>query len=309
MFRKAARSEACRVDKVPVLLDTDIGSNIDDALALAYLLKQPRCDLIGITTVTGEPDKRAMIADAVCRAFGRDDVPVHSGAGMPMIVPQRQPRVPQASVLSKWPHRDSFAPNTAVDFLRQTIRSRPGEITLLTVGPLTNAGLLYTLDPQIPGLLKQHVMMGGHYLNMGVGCAPIERNMMGDPHAAASVFAAAVPHMTCIGLDVTSRCRMPAPECRKRFAVGPLRIVGEIAEVWFEGRPRITFHDPLAAAVVFERSFCQYVNGRVDIELQSSPLLGYTALDSNATPAPHRVAVEVAADRFFDEYFAVVAGR
>ncbi len=58
------------MDTLPVLLDTDIGSDIDDAVALAYLLRQPRCELLGITTVSGEPDKRAMLADAVCRAGG-----------------------------------------------------------------------------------------------------------------------------------------------------------------------------------------------------------------------------------------------
>jgi len=295
------------VQRIPVLLDTDIGSDIDDAVALAYLLKQPRCDLLGITTVTGEPDKRAMLADAVCRAFGRNDIPVHSGAGRPMIVPQRQPHVPQATVLAKWPHRESFAPNAAVDFLRQTIRARPGEITLLTIGPLTNAGLLYALDPQIPTLLKQHVMMGGHYQNKGIGCTPLEWNTMCDPHASAIVFAASVPSMTCVGLDVTTRCILPAAECRKRFAAGPLRIVGEMAEVWFNVRPEITFHDPLAAAVVFEPSLCQYASGRVEIDLQSSRLLGYTAFDPGAGSAPHRIATEVSAERFFEHYFSVVA--
>jgi purine nucleosidase len=294
--------------RIPILFDTDIGSDIDDAVALAYLLKQPECDLLGITTVTGRPDARAMLADAMCRAFGRSEVPIFSGAGRPLIVPQRQPEVPQANVLPKWPHRDSFAPNTAVDFLRQTIRAHPGEITLLSVGPLTNIGLLYALDPQIPTLLKQHVMMGGHYFNRAIGYGPTEWNTSLDPHASAIVFAAAVPSVTCIGLDVTTRCELPADEFRKRFSVGPQRIVGQMAEVWFQHRPIVTFHDPLAAAVVFEPSLCKYATGRVEIELQSTRLLGYTAFDQNAKPAPHRAATEVAADRFFEHYFGIVSG-
>lgn len=60
----------------PVILDTDIGSDIDDALCLAYLLRQPRCEFVGITTVTGEAQQRAMLADAVCRAAGREDIPI-----------------------------------------------------------------------------------------------------------------------------------------------------------------------------------------------------------------------------------------
>ena len=71
---------------IPVLLDTDIGSDIDDAVALAYLLKQPRCDLLGVTTVTGEPTKRAMLADAICQAAGRTDIPIHVGTEAPLLV-------------------------------------------------------------------------------------------------------------------------------------------------------------------------------------------------------------------------------
>ncbi len=292
---------------VPILLDTDIGSDIDDAVALAYLLRQPQCELLGITTVTGEPQKRAQLADAVCRAFGRDDVPVFSGAARPMLVPPRQLTAPQASILPKWPHRDVFPPDTAVDFLRRTIRTRPGEITLLTIGALTNVALLYALDPQIPSLLKNHVMMAGHYLNRAIGYGPTEWNAAGDPHAAAAVFAAGLPDVTCIGLDVTSRCVLPADEFRRRFSAGPLRIVRDMAEIWFHQRPLVAFHDPLAAAVIFEPSLCRYATGRVEVELQSTRLAGYTLFDANASPAPHRVATEVASERFFEHYFGVVS--
>ena len=95
-------------------------------------------------------------------------------------------RFSQKTVLARWPHRESFAPNIAVDFLRQTIRSRPGEVTLLSVGALTNVALLFALDPEIPSLLKQYVMMGGVYVKR-LGRA--EWNTKGDPHATAIVFA------------------------------------------------------------------------------------------------------------------------
>jgi inosine-uridine nucleoside N-ribohydrolase len=62
-----------------ILLDTDLGGDIDDALALAYLLKQPQCELVGITTVGGESEKRAALASALCYAAGQAAVPVHVG--------------------------------------------------------------------------------------------------------------------------------------------------------------------------------------------------------------------------------------
>jgi hypothetical protein len=81
---------------VKILLDTDIGGDIDDALALAYLLKQPHCELLGITTVGGESEQRAALASAICHAAGQAEVPVHVGASAPLLVPERQPHAYQS---------------------------------------------------------------------------------------------------------------------------------------------------------------------------------------------------------------------
>ena len=292
-------------DKIPVLFDTDIGSDIDDALALSYLLKQPRCELLGVTTVTGEPIVRAQLVDAVCTAFGRKEVPVYSGAGKPLLVPQGQPQVPQATVLQRWPHRDKFGPNMAVDFLRQTIRSRPGEITLLSVGPLTNVGLLFALDPEIPTLLKRYVMMGGVFANRAVALS--EWNALVDPHATAITFAARAPGTRAVGLDVTTQCRLPAEECLRRFSKGVLKIVAEMAEVWSHGAGQVTFHDPLAAVSVFEPDICKWQAGLIEVELQCDRLRGLTYFNSQAEQKPHEVALEVKPEEFFKRYFEVVA--
>ena len=110
-------------DRLKVLLDTDIGSDIDDALALAYLLAQPRCELLGITTCTGQPEKRAEMASAICTHAGRPDVPIHAGASQALLVPMRQDQAPQAEALGPWARRSDFPPNTAIEFLRRTIRA------------------------------------------------------------------------------------------------------------------------------------------------------------------------------------------
>ena len=88
-----------------ILLDTDIGSDIDDAVCLAYLLRQPRCELIGITTVSGRPRERAALADAVCRAAGRTDIPIHAGCSEGILRGTVQPECPQASILPRFAHR------------------------------------------------------------------------------------------------------------------------------------------------------------------------------------------------------------
>jgi len=296
------------METIPVLYDTDIGSDIDDAVALAYLVNQPRCELLGVTTVTGETAKRASLVDAVCRAGGREDIPIHVGVEGPLLVKQRQPHAPHFEALTeKWPHRPFPSDNTAVNFLRDTIRARPGEITLLTTGPLTNAALLFAMDPEIPSLLKQHVLMGGEFFGRGSqGVA--EWNILCDPHAAAMVFAAPVPKVTAIGLDVTERCVLSADECRNRFrsAGGPLAPVADMAEVWFRHSPYSTFHDPIAAAIIFEPSLCEMKTGRIAVELVSPYSIGQTLLFNDAQP--HTVAKTIDPAKFFEHYFEVVGG-
>ena len=296
------------MEKLPVLLDTDIGSDIDDAVALAYLLKQPQCELLGITTVTGEAARRASLADAICRAGGREDIPIHVGVDKPLLVAQRQPQAPHFEALTdKWPHRLFPSDNTAIEFLRSTIRSRPGEITLLAIGPLTNIALLFATDPEIPAMLRRIVLMGGEYFGRGSqGVA--EWNILCDPHAAAIVFAAPVPGITAIGLDVTERCALPADECRNRFrsAGGPLAAVADMAEVWFKHSAFSTFHDPIAAAAIFEPSLCETKSGRIAVELAGLYSTGQTLLLNDAQP--HKAASAIDPAKFFEHYFGVVGG-
>jgi inosine-uridine nucleoside N-ribohydrolase len=296
--------------RVPLFLDTDIGSDIDDAVALAYLLCHPRCELLGITTVTGEPDKRASLADAICRAAGRNEVPIHVGAHLPFLGSQRQPEAPQAEALGRWPHRSFSRENTAVAFLRETIRKHPGEITLLTIGPLTNIALLFALDPEIPAMLKQLVMMGGRFFPDEQGRIGAEWNIVCDAWSAARVFTSEVPRLLAVGLDVTLRCRMPAAECKERFHAigGPLKPVADMAEVWFRHADSITFHDPLAAAVVFEPTLCRFEPADyVKVKLGNDDSFGETSIKPSGLNSPIQVAADVNPDAFFTHYFDVVA--
>ncbi len=290
---------------LPVLFDTDIGSDIDDAVALAYLLRQPACRLLGITTVTGEPDHRARLADAMCRAGGRTDIPIHAGTPLPLLLPrQQQPEAPQKVVLAQWPHRDIFPQGTAVPFLRDTIRAHPGEITLLAVGPFTNVGLLFAMDPEIPRLLRQLVVMGGVFTTRIPGAPRTEWNAKGDPHATARMYQAIPGRSLSFGLDVTLRCRLAADECRKRFRGGPLELVREMAEVWFRNNKELTFHDPLAAVALFHPDICRYQRGQVDVELASTQVAGMTHWRREEN-GPHEIAVEVDPEAFFRHYFEV----
>jgi purine nucleosidase len=286
-----------------IILDTDIGSDIDDAVALAYLLKQPRCELLGVTTVTGDVQQRAALAEIVCRAAGREDVPIHCGARDVLYHGPGQPSVPQYDAVRDRPHRLDRPEDSAVDFLRETIRRRPGEVTLVSIGPLTNVALLSAVDPQAFSMLKGVVSMVGWFFPPEP--ARREWNAFVDPIATAMMYRRCRRNHLSVGLDVTLQCTMSAEEVRRRFVAPPLNIVGEMAEVWFRGRNTIVFHDPLAAALLFRPSVCQYQAGEVIVSVhEKQEESGHTRFVP-AEDGPHRVARSVGSAGFFEEFFSV----
>jgi len=256
-------------EKIKILFDTDIGSDIDDAVALAYLLCEPRCELLGVTTVSGEADRRAEMASAVCRNAGRADVPVHVGCTEALLHDIPQKHAPQAEALRDWDRQRDFEPDTAVEFLRSM------------------------------------VLMCGRFLAAMGG----EWNAINDPHATAIVYGhgrqSRPPRHVSYGLDVTARCRLDANICRKRFTANALKPVRDFAEVWFRGRDQITFHDPLAAASIFQPDLCEYRDGTVTVSL-APPTLGWTVFSDRTDDKPHTIACDVDPERFFERYFDVV---
>ena len=262
--------------------------------------------MLGVTTVTGKPDLRAQMVSAMCRNVGRDDIPIHSGCTEAMLIEGRQKVAQQAAALGNWPRQKDFATGTAIDFLRRTIRANPGEVTLLATGPMTNIGVLIATEPEILGQIKQLVLMCGRFFDVMGG----EWNAFGDPHATAITYGNGMqtrpPRHVSYGLDVTLKCTLPADECRKRFTAKVLQPVRDFAEVWFsQSSNQITFHDPLAAACIFEPQLCQYRQGKVHISL-THPTMGWTVFDGSAVDKPHIVAYDVDAPKFFEHYFSIV---
>jgi inosine-uridine nucleoside N-ribohydrolase len=289
-----------------VLLDTDIGTDVDDAVCLAYLLCHPDCELLGITTVTGETEKRASLASVLCRAAGKD-IPIYPGADLPMQGEQRQPIAQQASALPRWPHQTEFPLNQAVDFLANTIRTFPHEVTLLSIAPLTNMGLLFSTYPDVAELLAGFVMMGGNFDEAGAEAGRVEWNVMGDPRASEITYNAPVRLHRSLGLNVTQQVMMSAADVRQKFTAPLLRPVMDMAEIWFaQFYPFITFHDPLAAATTFEPDLCSYQQGTVRVDTIETPGKTIWQPDPGRSHAPHQVAMTVDVDRYFDHFFSVV---
>lgn len=288
---------------IKVLLDTDIGSDIDDAICLAYLLAQPRCELLGITTVAGEADKRAMLASVLCKVAGKD-IPIYPGSREPMSGSQKQPYAPQAAVLSNWDHENQFPHKQATEFLRRTIYERPGEVFLLTIGPLTNIGLLFQSDPRISSMLKGIVMMCGAFFDPITKISAVEWNAVCDPLAADIVYHAGVKIHRSIGLNVTRKVIMDERQFKERFRYELHKPILDFAATWFERRKGVTFHDPLAGTTIFNENICMFQRGTVEMDLQEGKKRGRTSWDPHQF-GKHEVAVGVDTQRFFEEYFSV----
>lgn len=308
-----------------VLLDFDIGTEIDDAIALAYLLANPECELVGITTSCGESIKRAEMASVLCREAGKK-VPIHAGCERPLLIPQMETTAPQAAILPHYEHDTGFAPNTAIPFMQKVIRENPGEVTLLAVAPMTNLGLLFAMDPELPELLDGLYLLCGSpthqrhdvvteslsamerddFIRVLASQGILENNSIVDPHATSIVYRARCRNFVNIGNNVSSRVVMMPEEAERRFRHPIMQVVMSIAREWFKDEPRVSFHDPLAAVCIFNDDVCSYKRGYMDCVLDSRLLGGMTIFREDPA-GPHQVAWDVDGDKFFEHLFEVFA--
>ena len=286
-----------------ILLDTDIGTDIDDAVCLAYLLVQMQrgaCVIEGITTVSGASEERAKLVSALCLTAGFPDIPIYPGSSLPLLQASRDLTCPQAAVLEQLEHKKEFPQHQHIQFMIDTIRANPGEITLLAIGPLTNIALLFAADPEIPSLLKELVLMCGRF------ASPVkEWNAYLDAYATAMVYKANTPLHRSVGLDVTTKVTMKCEEVLAHFQHPLLKVVLTIAEVWFRKRDIITFHDPLAAAILFDPKLCTFRKGTVEVELLSQYVKGITYWNADEEKGRHEVAWTVDSEGFFKHFFDV----
>ncbi len=145
------------------------------------------------------------------------------------------------------------------------------------------------------------------FTNRLAGVGPLEWNVMLDPHATAIVYRAPVAVHRSIGLDVTCQVTMDSNEVKEKFKTDLLRPVYDFAKIWFETRDVVTFHDPLAAATLFDEQICTFERGHIDIELASERMQGLTYWEADEAAGRHEVALAVDSDRFFEHYFSVFA--
>jgi len=192
-----------------IIIDTDPG--VDDTIAICVALRSPEVEVIGLTSVFGNAPGAVTAQNALrlVELEGHEDIPVARGSDVPLVFPLEK--------LGTWVHGEDGMGNThppaprgkpveksAAEFIVESVRAHPGEVTLVPVGPLTNLGLALRLDPGIAGLVKEVVIMGGAVSCPGNMTPVAEANIYHDPHAADLVMAAGWP-LTLVGLDVTHK--------------------------------------------------------------------------------------------------------
>jgi purine nucleosidase len=237
-----------------VILDTDIGDDIDDAFALALILRSPELHLLGIQTAFGDTELRARLVDRYLAAIGRTDIPVLAG------VPGKPTHFTQAAYARHSPEHKHAG---AVQFLLSQIRQHPGQITLIAIGPLPNIQAAIAQDPATFRQLKRVVLMGGSVYrgydtttNNHTPPTP-EWNILCDPAGAQALFASGVP-IYVMPLDST-QVRLDLPALGQILAHGS-PLTDQLALLYHQWagsawRPPTLF-DPVAVTYSFRPDLC-----------------------------------------------------
>lgn len=273
---------------LPVILDVDPGH--DDAVNILLALASPELRVLGLTTVFGNVGLERTTRNAlITRELIRADVPVYAGADRPLVLPTISAEAVHGASGLDGPHLPTPTRGTeaghAVDFIIRTLRARPGEVTLVPTGPLTNVALALRLAPDIAPLIRQVVWMGGS-TDTGNWTPAAEFNALADPHAAHIVFTSGVP-ITMIGLNASHQAiAHPARVQTFRDLGTP---VGEFVAVLLEffaehhleryGWDGGALHDPLTVAWLLRPELFRTRPMHVEIDLSAGPSLGRTVAD------------------------------
>jgi len=287
---------AAEPQKVPILLDTDIGSDIDDAFALALVLASPEFDLRGITTVSGDTHQRALMCCRWLTHIGRKDVPVASGRGtQPAAEIALQAQYARHAAVV-WNRTSKPLKEGAVDFLYNHLKADQGKLTIVAVGPLTNVAQLLTEHPDCKPWIKRIVLMGGsvHVGYNGKKTPEPEYNIKSDIKAAQAVFTSGVP-LIVAPLDATATLKLEAPLRRKIFAAGTQNNyqLMNLYQLWDEETPIL--YDPVAVALCLDEKLCKLEDLHLEVDDK-----GMTRIGKGKPNA--RVATSIQRDDFLKWY-------
>lgn len=286
----------------PVIMDVDTG--VDDALAIALAVNSPEIALLAITTLAGniDIDNATRNTQAVLAWLGRDDIPVHRGATRPLARGHRDAshyhgvnglgdaQLPASS--------RPLGPDRGPAAIIRHVLARPGEITLVCVGPLTNLAIALNVCPELAGLLDRLVVMGGAFGRAGNVTPHAEFNIWADPEAAQQVFATSFNDARVVGLDVTEQVALDRTVWERAASRNSqaATLIDQVCRRSFveRGESEFYLHDPYALAVAFDPMLSEAELVGVEIALETQEE-GRTTV---AGVGPWQHAVRPDRDRF-----------
>jgi purine nucleosidase len=285
---------------IRTILDTDIGTDVDDCLAIALIFGSPELILEGVTCVYGDVALRGRMVRKLLALRGLTDIPIRLGASQPLIgLREVYWAGHEGEGLIDSDPDDVFSPEHAVDYLVRTVMENPGEIHLLAIGPLTNVALAMLKEPRLAANLAHLTIMGGVFRGPeSANLSVAEHNIICDPEAAHVVFSSGAP-ITLVPLDITTRCSIrPEHVARLRALGDPYHdAVAEQVDRYprFRDSGSTFLHDPLAAAVIVQPDLMELTPLNVTVETQGRLTSGMTVMraPSDRFPATARVALTV----------------
>ncbi len=316
-----------------LLIDVDTG--IDDALALLYGCASSDAEVLGVTCTSGNVEGQQVATNtlAVLELAGRGDIEVALGREVPLVRPldtARETHGPQGIGYAVLPPPSvSISSRHGADVIIETARAMPGEVTLVTVAPLTNLAVALEREPKLPILLRGLVMMAGAYRSPGNTAPTSEWNVAVDPEAMQVVLDgwAAYPQVgrpIALGLDVTERAKAtPEHIARLAAAVGGdpgsnsvVRFIDDALRFYMEFHSRYDgfygafIHDALAVAAALDPALIRTEPLSVQVELEGRYTTGETVTDWRRVwgrPPNLDIALEADITTFFDRFIDRVA--
>jgi purine nucleosidase len=286
---------SAQTGKMKVILDTDIGDDIDDAWAMGFVISYQGFAPLGVTITHGNTPARAKIACKLLHITHRDDIPVFIG------------RKTNDKVFQQYSWAEDFTAKrpekkTAADFIVETVKRYPGEVTLLAVGPLQNIADALRKEPNLGKYVKRVVLMSGcvYGTSYSLGKVIREWNVYQATADAQLVYGAGLP-LTIVPLDSTTHVQLNNEERQRMVDYNsPLTYALEcLYRLWLTGpTQRMTLHDQLAVA---ETASPATFFGKQE----TLPLLvdeqGYTRIDRERGK-PVTVCLEPKRDAFMKYY-------
>lgn len=270
-----------------IIIDTDIGDDVDDAFALALAVKSPELEILGVTTTFGDTEARAKIVDRFLGEVGRREIPVMAGRATLTKNPMSQRKYGEGGTFAKTTHGD------AAEFILDQIRKYPGQITLIAIGPLMNVGAAIDKDEATFRKLKRVVLMGGSvrrgYGDLGYNApvAPMpEWNILNDVASAQKLLGAGVP-VYMMPLDST---QLKLDEVKRAWLFSQGTAVTDqlvvLYHLWEQETP--TLFDPMTVVFVLKPELCPVTKMHIHIDdrgftrEEPGEVNALVCLDSNA---------------------------